>query len=108
MINVRLKSTFPTNRAGIGMVAWSLNKLICFDFIFFGRVEFVFDFAFYFIFGWKNIIGLLLNHAYKFVYIIADDNKHYGMRNNILFAHRVEITIISVVYCNEKCPKMLI
>ena len=53
MINVRLKSTFPTNRAGIDMVAWSLNKFICFDFIFFGRVEFVFDFAFYFIFGWK-------------------------------------------------------
>ena len=57
----------------------------------------------------ENVIGLLLNHAYNFVYIIADDNKRYGMHsNNILFGHRVEITIISVVYCNEKCPKMLI
>ena len=57
----------------------------------------------------ENVIGLSLNHADKFVYIIADDNKHYGMcSNNILFAHCVESTIISVVYCNEKCPKMLI
>ena len=57
----------------------------------------------------ENVIWLLLNHADKFVYVIADDNKHYDMRNNnILFAYRVEITIISVVYCSEKFPKMLI
>ena len=115
-VNVRLKSTFPfslfpfpfpTNKAGIDMVAWSLNYL--FWFIFFGDSWIWFWFCLLFYFWVENVIGLSLNHVDKFVYIIADDNKHYGMcSNNILFAHHVESTIISVVYCNEKCPKMLI
>ena len=79
------------------------------DFIFFWDSWIWFWFCLLFYFWVENVIGLLLNYANKFVYVTADDNKHYGMRsNNILFSHRVEITIISVVYCNEKCPKMLI
>ena len=107
-INVRLKSTFPTNRARIDMVAWSLNYLFWFYIFWDSWIWFWFCLLFFF-FWVDNVIGLLLNHVDKFVYVIADDNKHYGMcNNNILFAHRVEITITSVVYCNEKCPKMLI